>query len=108
MIKQKLHKYVALALFFIFAFPLVFQPAHYFFIHHDNHSYVHYQKSQIVEKHKHIVCAIDHFQLTELVSFFLSEYTCKLNINAIINYVYKSPFVRTTVFLLFLLRAPPF
>jgi len=107
MIKQKLHKRVALSLLLIFAFPLIYQPAHYFFIHHDNYANTHHKTEQIAKHHEHIACSIDHFQLTEIVSHNFNENTYKQYFNVLINIVYKLTFIKNIVSHTFLLRAPP-
>ncbi|MCF6242113.1 MAG: hypothetical protein L3J74_12305 [Bacteroidales bacterium] len=107
MIKQKLHKVISIVLLLIFAFPLIYQPAHYFIVHHDNVFLAHHHPNQLTEQHSHIFCTIDDFQITELLPHNFINFTRKQNICTELNFVYPTVFVKNIYFSNSFLRAPP-
>jgi hypothetical protein len=106
MLKQNLHKFVSVALLLIFAFPLIVQPAHYFFIHHDKVQRPH--PVQLNTKHTHVFCAIDNLQLTETDTPVLGEFIRKLHFKIIKKQIFRFIFIKKSFSHHFLLRAPPF
>ncbi len=105
--KQKLHKVISIVLLQIFAFPLIYQPAHYFIVHHDNIFLAQNHPNQITEQHAHLFCAVDDFQITELLPHNFINFSQKQVFCLEINFVYLSVFVKNIYFSNSFLRAPP-
>lgn len=105
--KQKLHKIIALILLLIFAFPLIYQPAHYFIVHHDNIFLALHHPNELTQQRAHIFCAIDDFQITEHLPNTFINFSQKQDFYIEINSIYRSAFVKNIYFSNASLRAPP-
>ena len=98
-------KVTAIALLLVFIFPLSYKPAHYFIFEHAFQA-----NSQNIEIHnytEHFKCAIDHFQLTEILSHYIKYSFYVRNFCVLKSVFLVFVFLKNHISYHFLLRAPP-